>query len=88
MPRMWTRFDMLVHEYHNSPGLVVQRLLCSASEGWQWAGIVVGSCCCLVFVVSRGYLRCSSRDVAINTPPAGHADLQCLLPFPTTDTGY
>jgi hypothetical protein len=41
---------------------------------WAWSGSGKGSCCCFAYCYARGCDRYSSRDVAINTRFAGHAD--------------
>ena len=41
---------------------------------WAWSGSGKGLCSCFAYCYARGCVRCSSRDVAINTRFAGHAD--------------
>ena len=66
---------MLVHECHNSACLFVNNRSAVLVESWGERGLVMVLRCCLVIVVSRAYVRCSSRDVAINTRSAGRCGL-------------
>jgi hypothetical protein len=67
---------MLDHRCCDAPSQAVQRL-CAVQVNRRCggeSGSEEGSCCCFAYCYVRGCVRCSSRDVAINTCFAGHAD--------------